>query len=313
MTFRHPLVRLFVTIPLCGALVAGLVATAWLALGRPSVAGATYLEVRRISGATFDGGTPDKPFFFLALGNDSRQANENGLGDSIHVIGIDPATKQGTMLNVPRDTEAPGGGKINAFHSNGGLDAFVNQINQMMGIQVNYAITTDFPRFIQMVNAIGGIDINLPYPMSDVEYSGANFAAGPIKVNGDQALSISRNRHDWSRQGDRQRTWNSGLVVLSALATLKTKTKTFGGTMKLIGILARHVTMKNVGADELYKLGRFALSLDPAAIKNCTIPTGGGAGGNLSPAPAQALFADFADDGVVGSCEEVPGGKDGPS
>jgi len=313
VTLRHPLVRLFVTIPLCGALVAGLLGAAWLAMGRPSIARATFLDVKRVAGASFDAGTPDKPFFFLALGNDSRQAGEKGLGDSIHVIGINPATKQGTMLNVPRDTEAPGGGKINSYHSNGGLPSFIDQINKMMGIQINYAITTDFPRFIHMVNDIGGIDINLPYALSDQDFSGANFQAGPIKVNGDQALAISRDRHDFERQGDRQRTWQSGLVILSALSTLKQKATSFGSTMKLIAILARGVTMENVGVDELYRLGRFALSLDPANIKNCTIPTGGGSGTNLSvSSAAQPLFADFRDDGVVGSCEPVPGGFDTP-
>jgi LCP family protein required for cell wall assembly len=303
-----------VTIPLCGMLVATLLGAAWLAAGQPQVARATFLDVQRVSGASFNGGQPTQPFFFLALGNDSRQANENGLGDSIHVIGINPATKQGTMLNVPRDTEAPGGGKINAFHSNGGLQAFTDQINQMMGIQVNYAITTDFPRFIRLVNQIGGIQIDLPFTLSDQEYSGSVFNAGPNHVNGEQALAISRDRHDWPAQGDRQRTWLSGLVILSALATLKQKAPTLGGTLKLISVLARGVTMQNVGVDELYRLGRLALSLDPANIKNCTIPTGGGSGGNLSvTAEAQALFADFRDDGVVASCEPVPGGMDQPS
>ncbi len=314
MTLRNPLVRLFLTIPLCGVLVAGLLGVAWLAMGQPKMARATFIDVEYMQGARFDGGTPTQPFFFLALGNDSRNAGENGLGDSIHVIGINPATGQGTMLNVPRDTEAPGGGKINAFHSGGGLDAFVNQINQMMGITVNYAITTDFPRFIRMVNEIGGIELNLPYAFSDQDYSGAVFQPGPIRVNGDQALAISRDRHDWAAQGDRQRTWNSGMVILGALASIQKTNPSFGKTMKLISILMQGVTAKDVGPAELYRLGRYAMSLNPANIKNCTIPTGAGGGSNLSvAAAAQPLFADFRDDGVVGSCEEVPGGKDGPS
>lgn len=314
MTLRHPLVRLAITIPLCGALVATLLGAAWLAMGQPKVARATFLDVQRVAGASFNGGAPDKPFFFLALGNDSRQPKENGLGDSIHVIGVNPATRQGTMLNVPRDTEAPDGGKINAFHSNGGLPAFIGQINKMMGITVNYAITTDFPRFINMVNQIGGIEIDLPFALSDQEYSGSVFAAGPNKVNGDQALAISRDRHDFPSQGDRQRTWQSGLVILSALASIQKKSPSLGGTMKLIAGLARGVTMENVSVDELYRLGRFALTLNPANIKNCTIPTGAGGGSNLSVSPAaQPLFADFRDDGVVANCEPVPGGFDQPS
>ena len=53
--------------------------------------------------------------------------------------------------------------------------------------------------------------------------------------------------------------------------------------------------MENVGITELFRLGRLSMGLDPAAIKNITIPTGGGSGTNLAVAPqAQALFADFA-------------------
>jgi LCP family protein required for cell wall assembly len=314
MNLRKPVLRLIASISMCGVLLASLASAAWFTLGPDLAAGSTFLKIEKVSTASseFDA-SPTTPFFFLALGNDSREAGANGLGDSIHVIGINPATKQGTMLNVPRDTEAPGGGKINAFHSNGGLPAFINQINQMMGIQINYAITTDFPRFIDMVNTIGGIKINIPYDLTDVENSGADFRPGPTKVNGEQALAIARDRHDFDRQGDRQRTWQAGLVILSALSTIQENQTSEGDTLKLLATLIGHVTTENVSLQELFRLGRLAMSIDPANIGNCTIPTGAGEGSNLSVAPdAQALFADFRDDGVA-QCEPVPGGLDTPS
>jgi LCP family protein required for cell wall assembly len=312
---RGPVFRLVLSISTCGVLLASLLSAAWATLGPDLAAGSTFLKIQKFTKieSEYDG-APTAPFFFLALGNDSREAGANGLGDSIHVIGINPATKQGTMLNVPRDTEAPGGGKINAFHSGGGLPAFVDQINQMMGIQVNYAITTDFPRFIEMVNAIGGIEITLPYDLSDTQYSGSDFRPGPTKVTGDQALAISRDRHDFDRQGDRQRTWQSGFVILSALKTIQDTRPTVIDTLRYIGTLMTGITTENVSMLELFRLGRLAMQIDPANVKNCTIPTGAGEGSNLSVAPeAQALFADFRDDGVVADCEPVPGGMDTPS
>ncbi len=156
MKLRGPVVRLIASISACGVLVAALTSAAWFALGPDLAAGSTFFKIEKVSKAESEfSGAPTKPFFFLALGNDSREAGVNGLGDSIHVIGVNPATKQATMLNVPRDTEAPGGGKINAFHSQGGLPAIVDQLDKMMGIHIDYAITTDFPRFINMVNALG--------------------------------------------------------------------------------------------------------------------------------------------------------------
>ena len=311
----RPVVRLIAIISTCGIAMASLAWGAWVTLGPDVAAGSTFFTIQKVTKAESDfTGAPTTPFFFLALGNDSREAGQNGLGDSIHVIGINPATKQGTMLNVPRDTEAPGGGKINAFHSNGGLPAFVDQINKMMGIQVNYAITTDFPRFIHMVNELGGIKIDIPYDLTDTQNSGADFRAGPTKVNGEQALSISRDRHDFDRQGDRQRTYDSGLVILSALKTIQQNQSSAADTVKLLALLMPGITTKDVSMGELFRLGRLAMSIDPANVKNCTIPTGAGTGSNLSvAAEAQALFADFRDDGTVAACEPVPGGLDTPS
>jgi LCP family protein required for cell wall assembly len=315
MKLRGPIVRLVASISACGLLLASLVSVAWFALGPDLAAGSTFFKIQKVSTATSEfSGAPTKPFFFLALGNDSREAGANGLGDSIHVIGIDPATKQGTMLNVPRDTNAPDGNKINSYHSQGGLPAIVDQLDKMMGIQIDYAITTDFPRFISMVNALGGIAIDLPYDLSDGPYSGADFRPGRQGVDGDQALSIARDRHDFDRQGDRQRTYDAGLVILAALETIRERHRDVFDTIDLIATLAGGVTTENVSMDELFRLGRLAMSIDPADIKNCTIPTGPGGGSNLSVAPqAAALFADFADDATVPICEPVPGGLDAPS
>jgi polyisoprenyl-teichoic acid--peptidoglycan teichoic acid transferase len=298
---RNPLVRLLVTIPLCGVLVAGLLSAAWLALGRPSVADAAFLQVEQVGASEFTG-APTEPFFFLALGNDSRDANGQGLGDAIHVIGVNPATKEATILNVPRDTSAPGGGKINGYHSQQGLPGFIDQVNQMMGIQINYAITTDFPRFIDMVNQIGGIDINLPYGFDDQPNSGAVFLPGQQKLDGHQVLAVSRDRYSFI-EGDVKRTENQGLVILAALATLRAKVDSGEfSPLKLISILGRGITTENVSLPELYKLGQLALQIDPASVKNITIPTGGGAGTDLDVAPdAQTLFQDFADDAIVQS------------
>ena len=294
-------------------LLAGVMTAGWMLVSPTVALGAPFLDIKRVSRSEYTG-APDTPFFFLALGNDSREAGQNGLGDSIHVIGINPATKQGTMLNVPRDTTAPDGNKINAYHAQGGLPAIVDELNKMMGININYAITTDFPRFINMVNTIGGIKITLPYDFSDQPYSGADFRPGPTKVTGDQALSIARDRHDFERQGDRQRTYDAGLVILAALSTLRGQRHTENDTLHLLGILAGGVTTDNVSMTELFRLGRLALSIDPANIKNCTIPTGAGGGTNLSVAPTAApLFADFRDDANVAACDPVPGGLDTPS
>jgi polyisoprenyl-teichoic acid--peptidoglycan teichoic acid transferase len=307
MILRRPIIRLLVSVPLCGLLVAGLLATAWLALGRPTPAqGAIWFEVTKTGTAEFSG-APDQPFFFLALGNDGRTDADKGLGDAIHVVGVNPASHQATIINVPRDTQAPGGDKINAYHSLDGLPGIISQLNTMMGIDIQYAVTTNFPGFSSMVDDIGGIDINIP-PMTEGdkmwndEFTGAGFPGGPTHIDGQQALALARDRHDFEITGDVSRTGIQALIIISALTTLRAQNPGDAGTLHLAAILAKHVRTQNVSLVDMFRLGRLALSIDPNNVKNITIPVGSGSGSNLVVgAGADALFADFRDDGIVQS------------
>lgn len=288
------------SILMTGTLIAGLLTVAYVALGSPSASAASWFQVTK-----FDSnysGAPTEPFYFLALGNDARSDADQGLGDAIHVIGVNPQLGQATMLNVPRDTSAPSGDKINAYHSLEGLPGIIRELNQMMGIEITYAITTNFGGFMELVNALGGLTVNVPQPMNDPDGSGALFPnAGPTLMAGEHVLQFSRDRHDFTG-GDIDRTYNQGTVILAALAQLQAGDTSPAETLRLISILGRHVKMENVDLTELFRLGRLAMKLDPAQVKNITIPVGSGAGTNLQVQPqAQALFADFADDGVVQS------------
>lgn len=285
---------------LTGVLVAGLLTASWFALGAPTASATTWFQVEAFESDYT--GAPDQPFYFLVLGNDGRTDADRGLGDAIHVIGVNPALNQATMLNVPRDTTAPSGDKINAYHSLEGLPGMIRELNQMMGIQISYGITTNFPGFVEMVNQLGGFEVNIPMPLSDPDGSGADFPVpGPQLVAGEGALAFARDRHDF-QGGDIDRSTNQGSIILSALGKIQQQYNTPSETMRLLSILALHVRMENVGLTELFRLGRLAMHLDPAAVKNITVPTGGGSGTNLAVAPqAQPIFADFADDAVVQS------------
>jgi polyisoprenyl-teichoic acid--peptidoglycan teichoic acid transferase len=297
---KRPLARLFLAIPLTGMLLAGSLAAAWLALGSPQPAsGATWMTVHRIGTEAHLTDGPGQPFFLLALGNDARTDADPGLGDAIHVIGVNPATGDASILDVPRDTEAPGGGKINAFHASGGLPSIANQLNRMMGITISYAVTTNFPGFISMVDEIGGVEIDVTEPMVDHD-SGTDFPPGHYRMTGDSLLAYTRDRKSYPQEGDRQRTLNQGKAIIAALATLRAQNPGAAGTAKLTVTLARHVRTDNLDLAQMYELGRLALSIDPARIKNVVIPTGAGAGTNLSvPPAAQDLFADFRDDAIL--------------
>lgn len=297
---KHPLVRLLVAIPLTGLLLAGTLAGAWLALGAPRPARATtWFTVHRVSGTASYAEAPDAPFFVLVLGNDGRTDADPGLGDAVHVIGVNPATGDASIIDIPRDTEAPSGGKINAFHATGGLPATVNQLERMMGIDIAYAITTNFPGFMSMVDEIGGVEITVTEPMVDKD-SGTDFQPGTYRMGGDSLLAYSRDRKSYPVEGDRQRTVNQGKAIVAALATLRAQNPGAAGAAKLVATLARHTRTDGMDLGQLYDLGRLALSIDPARVKNVLLPTGAGSGTNLSvAASAQDLFADFRDDAIL--------------
>ena len=299
-TFAQPIVRLLAMVTTLGLVLAGGVTTAWMTLGTPA-GGAVWFKIQKVGSAASFTDAPTTPFYFLALGNDSREAGGQGLGDAEHVIGVNPATGDATILDVPRDTEAPSGGKINSYHPSGGLAANVAQLERMMGIKISYAMTTDFPGFVAMVDDIGGVDIDVTEPMIDSD-SGAEFQPGHYTMSGDSLLAYIRDRKSYPAAGDRQRTVNQGTAIIAALATLRAKNPGPAGTVKLIDILVHHVRYEGMDLTQLYDLGRLALSIDPAKVRNVVVPTGAGNGTNLSVAPeARDLFADFADDATLQS------------
>jgi LCP family protein required for cell wall assembly len=286
------------SILLTGALLAGTVTVAWVALGSPSADATTWFQVEKFDSSY--SGAPEEPFYFLELGNDGRTDADKGLGDAIHVIGVNPALGQATMLNVPRDTTAPSGDKINAYHSLEGLPGIIRELNQMMGIEITYAITTNFQGFVQMVDKLGGVTVDVPQPLDDPDGSGAFFPIpGPTEMAGEHALQFVRDRHDFTG-GDIDRSFNQGSLILAMLAQLQAGDTSPAETLRQISILGLHTKTEGLGLTELFRLGRLAMNIDPANVKNITIPVGGGSGTNLAVAPdGQALFADFADDAVV--------------
>jgi polyisoprenyl-teichoic acid--peptidoglycan teichoic acid transferase len=288
--------------PLCGVLLACMVMAAWVGVGLPLAKGETWFTIQQVpplAGASFTSGQPDQVQFFLAVGNDSRDPNGVGLGDAIHVIAVNPGAKAASIIDIPRDTDV-GGGKINSILANGGLSQFTQTISSFVGVPIKFSITTNFAGFTDMVDEFGGIDVNVQEPMHDVD-SGADFDPGLQKLNGPGALAFSRDRHSFSA-GDISRTANQGYLIISALQNVQQRAVGAGGVLNLLGNLGRHVKMENVTFQELYRLSRLVLTIDPANIKNVVIPTGGGSGTNLTPgAGIDGLFADFRDDGILQS------------
>lgn len=276
--------------------------TAWLHGVRiPIASGKTLIKVQKLATANYEG-EPSGTQFILLIGSDLRPGVGGSRGDALHVLAVNPRLKKGTLLNIPRDTCAPipgyGTTKINAANVYGGPALQAQVIDQLLGIHLTYSVLVDFAGFGTIVNAVGGVNIQVTTTMHD-HNSGAYFAPGPYHVDGGGALAFSRDRDDFAR-GDITRTANQAALVLDAMAQLRQRAATPTGAFRLLALLGANAQITGASLNDLFRLGRLAESVNPAYIRNYTIPVGGGQCLPLLSG-ASSAFADFADDGVLES------------
>ncbi|MFC4801248.1 LytR family transcriptional regulator [Neobacillus sp. GCM10023253] len=150
------------------------------------------------------------PFTVLMLGVDERQGDK-GRSDSMIVLAVNPQKQSVKMLSIPRDTrtEIVGKGKedkINHAYAFGGVPMAMDTVENFLDIPIDYYIQINMEGFKDIVNAVGGVTVQNDLDFTVDQY---HFAKGKINLNGDEALSYSRMRHedprgDFGRQ-ERQR------------------------------------------------------------------------------------------------------------
>jgi LCP family protein required for cell wall assembly len=274
----------------------GVEATPALQIGRAP--GATHLP--SLNGA--------RPIFILVLGSDARPGEEvrRARSDSIHLVALNPRKGQGTILGFPRDSyvSIPGRGsaRINTAMVLGGPELTVQTVESITGIQIDYYALTSFRGLADMINAVDGVVVDIPYPMSDF-YSGADFEAGPQRLDGRQALAFSRNRKD-TPNGDFSRSENQGRLFVAALQQFQEEFQERPSRLLTwLGAGLRNMET-DVPMDELLALAFTATRIPPSRMRNLVVPGGIGQAGAASiviiSSAAQAIYADMRDDGIVG-------------
>jgi polyisoprenyl-teichoic acid--peptidoglycan teichoic acid transferase len=300
--------RLIATVATVAAGVSGLgVATlhATPAVGTPVMQiGAAHAEY----GPTITG---NDPIFILILGSDSRPgtALEDGLCDSIHILGINPKTDRATLVGIPRDSYVPieGGGtnRINVALSQGGPEGMVATVENLTGITFDYYLLTGFIGMTQIFDALGGLRIDIPYSFEGFE--GAAFTEGRSTLTGAEALEYSRTRKSLSH-GDFDRSMNQGRVLLAAFAQFRGEfRKDPAALFRWIAVGMRNVST-DLPLDELFTLAFTSWKIKPARLTNLvavgSIGTAGGASIVNLPSP-HPVFQDIAADGFI-LPEDIP-------
>lgn len=174
--------------------------------------------------------TPGEPFYVLLLGTDASAARMayEGLdegayrSDSMMLARVDPKNKKAAIISIPRDTlvEVQGHGKqkINAALAFGGPSLAVQTVSRMAGVPITHYAEVNFDGFAEMVDALDGIDVDVPIDINDDE-AGGSLKAGRQTLDGHGALILCRTRHTYDKYGagDLYRAANQRLV-LSAIA-----------------------------------------------------------------------------------------------
>ncbi len=149
----------------------------------------------------------------LLLGYGGPGHDGPNLSDTMQVLSINWKTNQVAMLSVPRDLEVdiPGYGyaKINAANSDGGGQLASQVVSQILDIPIQYYTSLNFTGFVDIVNIVGGVDVNVPDTFTDNQYPAGecitsgpgcayitvHFDAGQQHMNGSTALEFVRSRH----------------------------------------------------------------------------------------------------------------------
>ncbi|EFO81343.1 cell envelope-related transcriptional attenuator [Oscillochloris trichoides DG-6] len=170
----------------------------------------------------------------LLLGSDRRPGESWATrSDAIVVLHLDPERQRVAMLSLPRDLVVPipgyGYARINAAtvygdlypELGGGLDLARRTVSQYLNLPINYVLRADFHAFTEAIDAIGGIEIDVPYalydsayPTIDYGYMIASFAPGLQHMDGATALIYARMRHADSAYARNRRQQQVLLAIL---------------------------------------------------------------------------------------------------
>lgn len=220
-----------------------------------------------------------EPFTVLLLGSDER-TDDPAMGartDTIILVRVDPIEKIVSMVSIPRDTmvNLPGVGtaKINAAYYYGGAAGTIAAVKELTGVDIDHYVSINFEGLIQLVDAIGGIDVFVDERIDDWKAGDAIVEAGQQHLNGAQALVLARSR-DYA-DGDYTRQVNQRKVIMAIVEKAMNAPAT-----ELAGLIQASTsfiqTDSGIDFDWIYSLAdqiRHTKTDEPLSIASATIPS----------------------------------------
>jgi LCP family protein required for cell wall assembly len=126
----------------------------------------------------------------------------NGGTDTIMVMGVDVKNGKINVVSVPRDTLVDVSWsvkKINSTYNNGGIDKLESELEETLGIPIDYYVKVDLKGFVKLVDAIGGVYFDVPVNMNyddPTQDLHIHVNKGYQKLDGATAIGVVRFRHN---------------------------------------------------------------------------------------------------------------------
>jgi LCP family protein required for cell wall assembly len=239
----------------------------------------------------------------LLLGTDN--ADNNGRttdrhSDSIMLMRTDPQHHRLYYLSIPRDIVVPIPGyttqKINAAFQIGGAALAIKTISQFTGLPINHVVVVNFAAFKELIDAVGGIDVNVPRPIRsnrfDCPYAtatqcdkwpGWRFRKGEQHMSGERALIYSRIRENLLDPAETDVT--RGARQQAVIDATLSKMTSFGEllSMPFDGSKLGKPLTTDLTASQLAQLGWVRFRSSAGSTVHCRLGGDLGGGGTGSP------------------------------
>ncbi|WP_103105798.1 LCP family protein [Brevibacillus reuszeri] len=194
------------------------------------------------------GTEPLKPFVVLMLGVDSRDG-ERARSDTMMLAAIHPAKQSAYLISIPRDSymELPGKGfdKVNHAMAFGGPKLVKESLEQFLDIKIDRYVSVDFDGFRQIVDELGGVQIDVKKRMKYSDPSDGTYIdiqPGLQTLSGEQALDYARYRKsDLGKEDSDYQRISRQQEILKALANKGASAQTYSKVFSLMEIMGQHV------------------------------------------------------------------------
>jgi LCP family protein required for cell wall assembly len=236
-----------------------------------------YSKISKVD-AEPDGARPDETpgTTYLIVGSDAREGVSGGRTDTIILLHVPDGDGPNLVLSVPRDSfvEIPGRGenKINAAYAFGGPQLLVETVESATGVRVDNYVEIGFDGFVDVVDAVGGIEVCPKEPIDDPR-AGLQIDEGCQEIDGEQALGYSRSR-DFA-DGDITRAEHQREVI-SAVGQEAMSWQTFIFPWRYYSLnMAAAETLRigeNVGPIDLARFAWAMANSGGSDAKRCVVP-----------------------------------------